>query len=105
MYHIVIQNLHFFSLGGKSKMTIITNVSPSNYSIVETLYNLKFAQREKIIWNTSSVTEDATRDVITLMIQIQQLKEEVSHMCGYPEEVPPTQEYDYGNMALLTSFG
>lgn len=93
------------SLGGNSKTTIIANVSPSNCCTMETLSTLKFAQRAKFIRNNASVNEDATGDVITLKMQIQQLKEEVSHLRGQLKGVSSSQEDDYGSMALLSSLG
>lgn len=93
------------SLGGNSKTTIIANVSPSNCCTMETLSTLKFAQRAKFIRNNASVNEDATGDVITLKMQIQQLKEEVSHLRGQLKGVSPAQEDDCGSMTLLNSLG
>eukprot|EP01018_Ginkgo_biloba_P023736 Gb_23969 [translate_table: standard] len=95
------------SLGGNSKTTIIANVSPSNCCAMETLSTLKFAQRAKYIRNNATINEDATGDVITLRMQIQQLKEEVNRLRGQLKGglSEPTQEDDYGNMSLLSSPG
>ncbi|KAK1271617.1 Kinesin-like protein KIN12B [Acorus gramineus] len=68
------------SLGGNSKTTIIANISPSSCCAQETLSTLKFAQRAKFIRNNAIVNEDASGDVITMRLQIQQLKKEVSHL-------------------------
>jgi len=68
------------SLGGNSKTTIISTVSPSSSNALETLSTLKFAQRAKYIRNNAIVNEDASGDVIALRREIQQLKEEVSQL-------------------------
>ncbi|KAK1311494.1 Kinesin-like protein KIN12B [Acorus calamus] len=68
------------SLGGNSKTTIIANISPSSCCAQETLSTLKFAQRAKFIRNNAIVNEDASGDVITMRLQIQQLKKEVSRL-------------------------
>ncbi|GLJ17029.1 hypothetical protein SUGI_0294640 [Cryptomeria japonica] len=94
------------SLGGNSKTIIIANVSPANCCGMETLSTLKFAQRAKFIRNNATVNENATGDVITLKMEIQQLKEEVSRLRGKLKgEVEHLQEEDYGNMNLLSSPG
>ncbi|KAM1066242.1 hypothetical protein ACFX1X_021953 [Malus domestica] len=66
------------SLGGNSKTTIISNVSPSICSANETLSTLKFAQRAKLIQNNAKVNEDASGDTTALQRQIQQLKGQLS---------------------------
>ncbi|KAF5744939.1 phragmoplast orienting kinesin 2 isoform X2 [Tripterygium wilfordii] len=68
------------SLGGNSKTTIIANISPANCCSLETLSTLKFAQRAKFIKNNAVVNEDASGDVITMRMQVQQLKKEVSRL-------------------------
>ncbi|KAJ9189117.1 hypothetical protein P3X46_000448 [Hevea brasiliensis] len=68
------------SLGGNSKTIIIANISPSLGCSLETLSTLKFAQRAKFIKNNAIVNEDASGDVITMRMQIQQLKKEVSRL-------------------------
>ncbi|KAF7823159.1 kinesin-like protein KIN-12E [Senna tora] len=70
------------SLGGNSKTIIIANVTPSSCCSLETLSTLKFAQRAKFIKNNAIVNEDASGDVITMRLQIQQLKKEVSRLRG-----------------------
>ncbi|XP_074585847.1 kinesin-like protein KIN-12G [Curcuma longa] len=70
------------SLGGNSKTIIIANISPSNCCALETLSTLKFAQRAKFIRNNAIVNEDASGDVISMRLQIQQLKKEVNHYRG-----------------------
>ncbi|KAG6533292.1 hypothetical protein ZIOFF_007158 [Zingiber officinale] len=70
------------SLGGNSKTIIIANISPSNCCALETLSTLKFAQRAKFIRNNAIVNEDASGDVISMRLQIQQLKKEVNHLRG-----------------------
>ncbi|XP_038705278.1 kinesin-like protein KIN-12C isoform X2 [Tripterygium wilfordii] len=68
------------SLGGNSKTTIISNVSPSTCSANETLSTLKFAQRAKLIQNNAKVNEDASGDVTALQRQIQRLKGQLSFL-------------------------
>ncbi|KAJ1400041.1 P-loop containing nucleoside triphosphate hydrolase [Sesbania bispinosa] len=70
------------SLGGNSKTIIISNISPSICCSLETLSTLKFAQRAKFIKNNAIVNEDASGDVISMRLQIQQLKKEVSRLRG-----------------------
>ncbi|KAJ0021208.1 hypothetical protein Pint_31731 [Pistacia integerrima] len=70
------------SLGGNSKTTIIANISPSTCCSLETLSTLKFAQRAKFIKNNAIVNEDALGDVISMRLQIQQLRKEVSRLRG-----------------------
>ncbi|XP_015690068.2 kinesin-like protein KIN-12G [Oryza brachyantha] len=70
------------SLGGNSKTTIIANISPSSCCAAETLSTLKFAQRAKYIRNNAIINEDASGDVLSMRIQIQQLKKEVSRLQG-----------------------
>ncbi|XP_057508458.1 kinesin-like protein KIN-12E [Actinidia eriantha] len=70
------------SLGGNSKTIIIANISPSSCCSPETLSTLKFAQRAKFIKNHAIVNEDASGDVLTMRMQIQQLKKEVSRLRG-----------------------
>uniref|UniRef100_A0A0D9VZ21 Kinesin motor domain-containing protein n=1 Tax=Leersia perrieri TaxID=77586 RepID=A0A0D9VZ21_9ORYZ len=70
------------SLGGNSKTTIIANISPSSCCAAETLSTLKFAQRAKYIRNNAIINEDASGDVLTMRLQIQQLKKEVSRLQG-----------------------
>ncbi|ONM60029.1 Kinesin-like protein KIN-12C, partial [Zea mays] len=66
------------SLGGNSKTTIVSNVSPSICSSSETLSTLKFAQRAKLIQNNAKVNEDASGDVIALQRQIEELKDQLT---------------------------
>ncbi|OVA03262.1 Kinesin [Macleaya cordata] len=82
------------SLGGNSKTTIIANISPANCCSLETLSTLKFAQRAKFIKNNAIVNEDASGDVLTMRIQIQQLKKEVNHLRSLVNGVPENQEND-----------
>ncbi|CAA6662821.1 unnamed protein product [Spirodela intermedia] len=73
----------FVELGlpwGNSKTIIIANISPSNCCAFETLSTLKFAQRAKFIRNNAIVNEEASGDVLTMRLQIQQLKKEVSRL-------------------------
>ncbi|XP_072992341.1 kinesin-like protein KIN-12G [Typha latifolia] len=70
------------SLGGNSKTIIIANISPSNCCALETLSTLKFAQRAKFIRNNAIVNEDASGDVLSMRMQIQQLKKEVNRLRG-----------------------
>ncbi|CAL9121620.1 unnamed protein product [Musa textilis] len=70
------------SLGGNSKTIIIANISPSNCCGLETLSTLKFAQRAKFIRNNAIVNEDASGDVLSMRLQIQQLKKEVNRLRG-----------------------
>ncbi|XP_078445363.1 kinesin-like protein KIN-12G [Wolffia australiana] len=65
------------SLGGNSKTTIIATISPSTCCALETLSTLKFAQRAKFIRNNVIINEEASGDVLTMSLQIQQLKQEV----------------------------
>ncbi|ONM09321.1 Kinesin-like protein KIN-12E [Zea mays] len=62
------------SLGGNSKTTIIANISPSSCCAAETLSTLKFAQRAKYIRNNAIINEDASGDVLSMRLQIQNLK-------------------------------
>ncbi|XP_066395400.1 kinesin-like protein KIN-12E isoform X1 [Miscanthus floridulus] len=66
------------SLGGNSKTTIVSNVSPSIRSSSETLSTLKFAQRAKLIQNNAKVNEDASGDVMALQRQIEELKDQLT---------------------------
>ncbi|XP_008789959.2 kinesin-like protein KIN-12G [Phoenix dactylifera] len=68
------------SLGGNSKTIIIANISPSNCCGLETLSTLKFAQRAKFLRNNAIVNEDASGDVLSMRLQIQQLKKEVNRL-------------------------
>ncbi|KAG1333882.1 kinesin-like protein KIN-12G [Cocos nucifera] len=68
------------SLGGNSKTIIIANISPSNCCALETLSTLKFAQRAKFIRNNAIINEDASGDVLSMRLQIQQLKKEVNRL-------------------------
>ncbi|XP_062212428.1 kinesin-like protein KIN-12G [Phragmites australis] len=70
------------SLGGNSKTTIIANISPSSCCAAETLSTLKFAQRAKYIRNNATINEDASGDVLSMRLQIQHLKKEVSRLQG-----------------------
>ncbi|KAH9330267.1 hypothetical protein KI387_002375 [Taxus chinensis] len=82
----------------------LVDLAGSESCAMETLSTLKFAQRAKFIRNNATVNENATGDVITLKIQIQQLKEEVTHLRGKLNgEAEHTQEDDYGNINLLSS--
>ncbi|KAH7653207.1 Plus-end-directed kinesin ATPase protein [Dioscorea alata] len=80
------------SLGGNSKTTIIANISPSNCCGLETLSTLKFAQRAKFIRNNAIINEDASGDVLTLRLQIQQLKKEVNRLRNLVNDVNENQE-------------
>ncbi|KAK4764368.1 hypothetical protein SAY87_013806 [Trapa incisa] len=68
------------SLGGNSKTIIIANISPSNCCSLETLSTLKFAQRAKFIKNNAIINEDASGDIISMRMQIQQLKKEMTRL-------------------------
>ncbi|KAL6637861.1 hypothetical protein ACP70R_025433 [Stipagrostis hirtigluma subsp. patula] len=70
------------SLGGNSKTTIIANISPSCCCAAETLSTLKFAQRAKYIRNNAIINEDASGDVLSMRLQIQNLKKEVRRLQG-----------------------
>ncbi|KAL5218738.1 hypothetical protein ABZP36_019422 [Zizania latifolia] len=70
------------SLGGNSKTTIIANISPSSCCAAETLSTLKFAQRAKYIRNNAFINEEASGDVSSMRLQIQDLKKEVSRLQG-----------------------
>ncbi|CAD6214535.1 unnamed protein product [Miscanthus lutarioriparius] len=70
------------SLGGNSKTTIIANISPSSCCAAETLSTLKFAQRAKYIRNNAIINEDASGDVLSMRLQIQNLKKEISRLQG-----------------------
>ncbi|XP_062214569.1 kinesin-like protein KIN-12G [Phragmites australis] len=70
------------SLGGNSKTTIIANISPSSCCAAETLSTLKFAQRAKYIRNNAIINEDALGDVLSMRLQVQNLKKEVSRLQG-----------------------
>ncbi|XP_047085992.1 kinesin-like protein KIN-12G [Lolium rigidum] len=70
------------SLGGNSKTTIIANISPSSCCAAETLSTLKFAQRAKHIRNNAIINEDASGDVLSMRLEIQHLKKELSRLQG-----------------------
>ncbi|CAM0876271.1 unnamed protein product [Alopecurus aequalis] len=70
------------SLGGNSKTTIIANISPSTCCAAETLSTLKFAQRAKHIRNNAIINEDASGDVLSMRLEIQHLKKELSRLQG-----------------------
>lgn len=87
------------SLGGNSKTTIIANVSPSFCSATETLSTLKFAQRAKLIQNNAKVNEDASGDVTALQEQVQQLKDQLSHLLNNQGQ-STDQLHNHGNTQL-----
>ncbi|PIA59749.1 hypothetical protein AQUCO_00400565v1 [Aquilegia coerulea] len=93
------------SLGGNSKTTIIANISPSCCCSLETLSTLKFAQRAKFIKNNAIVNEDASGDVLTMRIQIQQLKKEVSRLRGLVDGGIVNKEIDNGSICFPGSPG
>ncbi|KAJ1696848.1 hypothetical protein LUZ63_005360 [Rhynchospora breviuscula] len=68
------------SLGGNSKTLMIANISPSYCCALETLSTLKFAQRAKYIKNNAIINEDASGDVLSMRLQIQQLKKELRNL-------------------------
>uniref|UniRef100_A0ACD6A7U1 Uncharacterized protein n=1 Tax=Avena sativa TaxID=4498 RepID=A0ACD6A7U1_AVESA len=70
------------SLGGNSKTTIIANISPASCCAAETLSTLKFAQRAKHIRNNAIINEDASGDVVSMRLEIQHLKKELSRLQG-----------------------
>ncbi|CAD5179273.1 unnamed protein product [Musa acuminata subsp. malaccensis] len=82
------------SLGGNSKTIIIANISPSNCCGLETLSTLKFAQRAKFIRNNAIVNEDASGDVLSMRLRIQQLKKEVNRLRGLVSAGPDNTETD-----------
>ncbi|KAL5720712.1 hypothetical protein ACHQM5_013355 [Ranunculus cassubicifolius] len=84
------------SLGGNSKTTIIANISPSMSCSLETMSTLKFAQRAKFIKNNAIVNEDASGDVLTMRIEIQQLKKEIIRLQGLADGGTEYKERDTG---------
>ncbi|WOK95613.1 hypothetical protein Cni_G04320 [Canna indica] len=88
------------SLGGNSKTTIIANISPSNCCTLETLSTLKFAQRAKYIRNNAIINEDASGDVLSMRLQIQQLKKEVNRLRGLGNIGTDNAESDSLNACL-----
>ncbi|ONM60021.1 Kinesin-like protein KIN-12C [Zea mays] len=72
------------SLGGNSKTTIVSNVSPSICSSSETLSTLKFAQRAKLIQNNVSHLEDvlvrSLRREKSAETKIGKLEAEIQHL-------------------------
>uniref|UniRef100_K4A4Z4 Kinesin motor domain-containing protein n=1 Tax=Setaria italica TaxID=4555 RepID=K4A4Z4_SETIT len=52
------------------------------FCAAETLSTLKFAQRAKYIRNNAIINEDASGDVLSMRLQIQNLKKEVSRLQG-----------------------
>ncbi|KAI3924459.1 hypothetical protein MKW98_032660 [Papaver atlanticum] len=93
------------SLGGNSKTTIIANISPANCNSLETLGTLKFAQRAKFIKNNAIVNEDASGDVLTMRIQIQQLKKEVNQLRSLVNGGIENQEVDFPSVSFPGSPG
>ncbi|KAI3993815.1 hypothetical protein MKX01_002828 [Papaver californicum] len=93
------------SLGGNSKTTIIANISPANCNSLETLGTLKFAQRAKYIKNNAIVNEDASGDVLTMRIQIQQLKKEVNQLRSLVNGGTENQEFDFPSFSFPGSPG
>ncbi|MCL7032316.1 hypothetical protein MKW94_023416, partial [Papaver nudicaule] len=93
------------SLGGNSKTTIIANISPANCNSLETLGTLKFAQRAKFIKNNAIVNEDASGDVLTMRIQIQQLKKEVNQLRSLVNGGTENQEFDFPSVSFPGSPG
>ncbi|KAI3991317.1 hypothetical protein MKX01_034636 [Papaver californicum] len=93
------------SLGGNSKTTIIANISPANCNSLETLGTLKFAQRAKFIKNNAIVNEDASGDVLTMRIQIQQLKKEVNQLRSLINRGTENQEFDFPSVSFPGSPG
>ncbi|XP_044984814.1 kinesin-like protein KIN-12G [Hordeum vulgare subsp. vulgare] len=93
------------SLGGNSKTTIIANISPSSCCAAETLSTLKFAQRAKHIRNNAIINEDASGDVLSMRLEIQHLKKELSRLQGQSEftnsgficESPSAFKWDQAN--------
>ena len=54
------------SLGGNSKTLMIANITPSTFSINETISTLKFAQRAKLIKNKAIINEESSGTIALL---------------------------------------
>ena len=54
------------SLGGNSKTLMIANITPSTFSINETIITLKFAQRAKLIKNKAIINEESSGTIALL---------------------------------------
>lgn len=65
------------SLGGNSKTTMVTNISPASSCFGETLSALKFAQRAKMIKNRASINQESTGSIDNLRKEITRLKDEL----------------------------
>ena len=65
------------SFGGMSKCSFVANISPSLSALEETLSTLKFAQRAKIVKNTSSVCEETIGNNAALQMELKKVKAEL----------------------------
>jgi len=67
------------SLGGKAKIAVCCNISPSNGNLEETISTLKFANRAKRVTTTAKVNEkmDDSALLRKYRIEIENLKEEL----------------------------
>ena len=70
------------SFGGKSKCSLIANVSPALVASEETLGTLKFAQRAKLVKNAASkaVCEDGLNSAPALQAEVKRLRAELDSM-------------------------
>lgn len=78
------------SLGGNSKTCIVACVSPSPFSLGETLSTLRFAQRAKLIRNQVIMNKDLRGDTHQLQSEIRRLQAELAAM---KSQSPRQEEY------------
>jgi len=68
------------SLGGNSKTFLIANISPSAFSLAETLSTLRFAQCAKQVTNRAIVNQSVEENISNLKDQIYRLQQEVNKL-------------------------
>ncbi|MQM08915.1 hypothetical protein Taro_041774 [Colocasia esculenta] len=72
---------------------------------LETLSTMKFAQRAKFIRNNAIINEEASGDVLSMRLQIQQLKKEINCLRGLVHGGTEHQENDNLNATIPGSPG
>ncbi|MQM03239.1 hypothetical protein Taro_036014 [Colocasia esculenta] len=78
---------------------LLISVNPASCSCaLETLSTLKFAQRAKFIRNNAIINEEASGDVLSMRLQIQQLKKEINRLRGLVHGGTEHQENDNLNI-------
>jgi len=65
------------SWGGNSKTCLVATVSPSAFSLGETMSTLNFAQRAKLIKNTAVLNEDTCGTLVALQAEVARLRSQL----------------------------